>query len=82
MAIPIVVTLSQSLHANVWLCLGAVISSGTFGAHACFYSDATILAAAGSECNNLQHALTQLPYALMAATLASACFLGFGYVMN
>ena len=79
-AVPIVVTLAQALHANVWLALGAVISSGTFGAHACFYSDATILASAGSECNNLDHALTQLPYALMSASLAALCFLACGYM--
>lgn len=79
-AVPIVVSLSQSLQANVWLVLGAVVSSGTFGAHACFYSDATILASAGSECNNLDHALTQLPYALTAASLAALCFLASGYM--
>jgi Na+/H+ antiporter NhaC len=51
-AIPMAIPLAQSMHANIWLCLGSVISAGAFGAHACFYSDATILAASGTECNN------------------------------
>ncbi|NUQ25990.1 MAG: sodium:proton antiporter [Saprospiraceae bacterium] len=77
-AIPMVVPVAIALDANVWITLGAVISAGTLGAHACFYSDATILTATGTECNNIEHAFTQLPYALMAAGLALVCYLAVG----
>jgi Na+/H+ antiporter NhaC len=73
-----VVPVAIALDANVWITLGAVISAGTLGAHACFYSDATILTATGTECNNIEHAFTQLPYALMAAGLALVCYLAVG----
>lgn len=78
-AIPLIVPVAQALGANVWLALGAVISAGSFGAHACFYSDATLLASAGAECDNVQHAITQLPYALISACVAAIAFLLFGF---
>ena len=42
-AVSIVVPLAIALDANVLLALGAVVSGGVFGSHACFYSDATVL---------------------------------------
>jgi Na+/H+ antiporter NhaC len=78
-ALPIVVPLAQQLGVDTWLATGAVISAGAFGSHACFYSDATILASAACGCNNIQHALTQLPYVLVAAALAAAMFLAMGF---
>ena len=80
-AIPMVVPVATSLGANVWMVLGAVISAGTLGAHACFYSDATILTATGTECNNIEHAFTQLPYAMIAAGLAVVCYLIVGWMI-
>ena len=81
-AIPMAIPLAQSMHANIWLCLGSVISAGAFGAHACFYSDATILAASGTECNNYQHAITQLPFALISFTIACILYVIMGYTIH
>lgn len=80
-AIPMVVALSQQMGVNSWLAIGAVISAGAFGAHACFYSDATILAAQGTECNNYEHAITQLPFALISFILCCAVYIALGYIM-
>lgn len=80
-AIPLVVSLSQQMGTNVWLCIGAVVSAGAFGAHACFYSDATILAAQGTECNNYEHAITQLPFALISFTISCIVYVILGYTM-
>ena len=41
--------------------IGATLSASTFGSHACFYSDATVLTAQASGCTPMQHALTQIP---------------------
>jgi Na+/H+ antiporter NhaC len=79
-AIPLVVPVAQALGCNVWVALGAVISAGSFGAHACFYSDATLLASAGAGCDNVQHALTQLPYALISAAVSALVFLAIGFM--
>jgi tetracycline resistance efflux pump len=78
-AIPLVIPLAATLHCNVWLCIGAVVSAGAFGAHACFYSDATILAAQGAECNNYEHGITQLPFALISFALSCVAYVAMGY---
>lgn len=73
-SIPIVMPLAQSVGAETPLVIGALLSASSFGSQACFYSDSTVLAAQGSECNLVSHGLTQLPYALLAAAIA---FIGF-----
>jgi Na+/H+ antiporter NhaC len=75
LVMPIVATLTQSLGADPALVIGATISASTFGSHACFYSDATVLTAKATGCTPLQHALTQFPYALLAAGLAVVGYL-------
>ena len=45
------------------LVIGATLSASTFGSHACFYSDATVLTAQATGYTPMQHALTQIPYA-------------------
>jgi tetracycline resistance efflux pump len=72
--IPIVMPLAQSVGADIPLVIGALLSASSFGSQACFYSDSTVLAAQGSGCDLVSHAVTQLPYTLIAAALA---FMGF-----
>ncbi|OHU87761.1 MULTISPECIES: Na+/H+ antiporter NhaC family protein [Pseudoalteromonas] len=72
--IPIVMPLAVAVEANTALVIGALLSASSFGSQACFYSDSTVLAAQGSGCNLISHAVTQLPYALIAAVIA---FIGF-----
>jgi len=74
-AIPIVLPLGDAVGAEMPLVIGALISASAFGSHTCFYGDSTVLAARGSGCGVVEHALTQLPYALFAAGLAAAGFL-------
>ena len=77
--LPIVVALGRGLDADMTLLVGATLSASTFGSHACFYSDATVLTAQATGCTPLQHALTQLPYALVAAAIALSAYLVIGY---
>jgi Na+/H+ antiporter NhaC len=77
--LPIVASLGRDLGADMTLLIGATLSASTFGSHACFYSDATVLTAQATGCTPLQHALTQLPYALIAAALAALGYLWIGY---
>ncbi|MFQ6370952.1 Na+/H+ antiporter NhaC family protein [Shewanella sp. YIC-542] len=72
--IPIVMPLAISVGADIPLVIGALLSASSFGSQACFYSDSTVLAAQGSGCNLVSHAVTQLPYALITAVIA---FFGF-----
>lgn len=74
-SIPIVMPLATAVDANIPLVIGALLSASSFGSQACFYSDSTVLAAQGSGCNLISHAVTQLPYTLIAAALAIIGFL-------
>ena len=79
-AMPIVLPLAASVDAHMPLVIGALISASAFGSHACFYGDSTVLSAQGSGCTPMAHALTQLPYSLIAAGLATLVFLAAGYL--
>ena len=74
-AVPIVLPLANAVGAEMPLVIGALISASAFGSHACFYGDSTVLASRGAGCGVVEHALTQLPYALAAAVLAAGGFL-------
>ena len=53
-----------------------------FGSHTCFYGDSTVLSAHGNGCGTIDHALTQLPYALLAAGAVSVAFIIAGYALG
>jgi Na+/H+ antiporter NhaC len=73
-ALPIIAELTRETGADMALIIGATLSASTFGSHACLYSDATVLTAQSCGTTSLQHALTQLPFALFAAALSLAGF--------
>lgn len=79
-SLPIIIPLAQSIGVDIWLSIGAVISAGAFGSHACFYGDATVLSASATQCNNMAHVMTQLPYTLMAGAATSIIYLVLGHV--
>ena len=74
-ALPIVLPLGAELGVDPALTIGAVVSAGAFGSHACFYGDSTVLSATATDVEPLDHALTQLPYILIAAGIALVLFL-------
>ena len=79
---PIVIPLALALDANIGLAIGAVISSGAFGSHSCFYGDSTVLSATGSGCKPIDHSLTQIPYALLTAVISAGIFIILGVVFG
>ncbi len=81
-AIPLVVPLALHFNSNVLLNCGAVVSAGVFGSNACLYSDATVLTAQSTECNNLDHGLSQLPYAGIAFVLSSFVYIILGFTIH
>jgi len=79
--IPIVMPLGVALDVPIPLIIGSVLSASSFGSHACFYTDATVLAAQASGVDTMKHALTQIPYALVAAIIASLAYIVFAFVV-
>jgi Na+/H+ antiporter NhaC len=78
---PIIFPLAAALGANPVLVMGAVVSGGAFGSHACFYGDATVLASTGACIDNMEHTISQLPYVLIASVITVAAYLVCGFVM-
>ena len=67
--------LATSVGADMPMVVGAMISASACGSHACFYGDSTVLSAHGCGCGAVEHALTQLPYVVIAASLAALGYL-------
>lgn len=80
-ALPIVIPLAMNVGANMPLSVGAVLSAGVFGSHICFYSDATVLTSAACGCDNFKHALSQMPFGLLAAGISAVAFGIAGFVV-
>ncbi len=78
-AIPIVIPVAQALDVHMPLVVGALLSASSFGSHACFFSDSSLLASQGAGCSPMSHAFTQFPYAMLGAVLAILSFLVMGY---
>ena len=73
-ALPVIFPLAQAVGADIPLTMGALISAGVFGSHACFFGDATVITSKGAGCTPYSHALTQLPYAAIAAAITTVLF--------
>ena len=76
--IPIAVPIATALGLGVPLMVGAAVSGAIFGDHASPISDTTVVASMASATDHIDHVRTQLPYALVAAGIASVGFLVLG----
>lgn len=72
---PIILPLAFSIGADPMLTMGAILSGAVLGSHACFYSDATVLTSSCCKLQNMDHALSQMPYAMIAAVLSAGGYL-------
>jgi len=79
--IPIAIPIATTLGLPVPLFLGAAISGAIFGDHASPISDTTVVASMASATDHIDHVRTQLPYALIAAAIATTGFLVLGLTM-
>ena len=75
---PIGVALATAMDANVFMVCAAIFSGAAFGSHACFYADAAILIGKATDIRPYDHAITQLPYCILAAVLSTIGFLIVG----
>lgn len=79
--LPIAIPLAVGLDVPVALAMGAVISGGVFGDHCSPISDTTIISSMASGCSVQEHVTTQLPYALISATVSLLLFIGVGLLI-
>ena len=78
---PIIMPLCFSLGANPLVTMGAIISGAVLGSHACFYSSATVLTSSCCKIQNMDHALSQLPYAALTAALSTISYIICGFIL-
>jgi Na+/H+ antiporter NhaC len=72
--IPLAVQIALSMELSVPMFLAAVLSGSVFGDHASPISDTTVVSSMASATDHIDHVRTQLPYALMAAGVATVLF--------
>lgn len=78
--VPILVPIAYAVDPSmVFVVLGAVLAGSVFGDHSSPISDTSVLSAASSGCPVMEHAATQLPYALLTAFAAGAGYLASGF---
>lgn len=81
--LPIAGDIAAATDITILLALmAAVLAGSVFGDHTSPISDTTILSSTGAGCNHIDHVLTQLPYALLAAGMAIIGFLIIGFTGN
>ena len=80
-AIPLIIPLAAHFDSNILLNIGAVVSAGAAGSNACLYSDCNVLTSQSTECNNLDHGLSQLPYAGIAFLISCIIYTILGYTI-
>lgn len=62
--------------------MAAVLAGSVFGDHCSPISDTTILSSTGAGCNHIDHVMTQLPYAVLAAVISSIGYIVMGLTSN
>lgn len=78
---PIALPMAAAMGADVYVTIGAVVSSGIFGNHCSPIADTSILSAMTSGLDLMSHIKTQMPYALFCAALATVMFVIVGHVI-
>lgn len=76
--IPIAIPIATTLGLPVPMLLGAAIAGAIFGDHASPISDTTVVASMASATDHIDHVRTQLPYALLAASISAVAYIIVG----
>ncbi|MDY0393185.1 Na+/H+ antiporter NhaC family protein [Virgibacillus halophilus] len=78
--LPIAVQISAVTDINLLIpTLSAVLAGSVFGDHCTPISDTTILSSTGAGAHHIDHVITQLPYAFIAAFSSAVGYLVVGF---
>jgi tetracycline resistance efflux pump len=78
--LPIAADMAMGSDSTMMLpMLAAVLSGAVFGDHCSPISDTTILSSTGASCHHIDHVVTQLPYALIAAFISLVGYTVLGF---
>ncbi|MGF2617655.1 Na+/H+ antiporter NhaC family protein [Rossellomorea vietnamensis] len=77
--LPIAGEIAAATDVSILLpAMAAVLAGAVFGDHCSPISDTSILSSTGAGSNHIDHVITQLPYAITGAVIASVGFLALG----
>ncbi len=79
LAVPLAAAFNEGdITVSISLAVSAVLGGAVFGDHCSPISDTTIVSSMASGCDHIEHVRTQLPYALLAGTVALLLYLALG----
>lgn len=78
---PLGIMLAAHAHANIYLVIGAVFASGTFGAFASPLSDNTVTLCTILDLPVMEYAKSKLVPSLIAAGIACVLFVAFSFIL-
>ncbi|WP_042345316.1 Na+/H+ antiporter NhaC family protein [Bacillus massiliigorillae] len=77
--LPIAAQIAEATDPSLmFFLMSAVLSGSLFGDHTSPVSDTTTVASAAAGCSQIDHVVTQLPYALICASITAISFLLLG----
>lgn len=76
---PVAVPLAHGIGAPLAPSIGAILTGALFGDHCSPISDTTVMSSMFAACDHADHVNTQIPYAVLAAVVATGLFLLAGY---
>jgi Na+/H+ antiporter NhaC len=79
---PVAVPLAASLGAPFDITIAAILTGSLFGDHCSPISDTTVLSSMFAASDHVDHVNTQIPYALLAGSIATVLFLAAGMGIN
>ncbi len=81
--IPIVVSLFETTDPQMMvIAISACMAGSVCGDHCSPISDTTIMASAGAKCKHVKHVSTQLPYALLVASISFIMYILVAFIRN
>ncbi|MGA1543665.1 MAG: Na+/H+ antiporter NhaC family protein [Saprospiraceae bacterium] len=76
----IAIPMAESMQADPYMTIAAVLGGGVFGDHCSPISDTTILSSMASASDHIDHVKTQLPYASIAGVITAAIYFFAGII--
>lgn len=78
---PIMLPLAESLDANLYVTIGAVIAGAAAGSSTCFFGDSVTLSCSISQIRNNDFLRTGLPMVIPPIIVTIILYLIFGFVL-
>lgn len=75
---PVAIPLAHNLGAPMAVTIGAILTGSLFGDHCSPISDTTVLSSMFAASDHVDHVNTQIPYAVLAGSIATVLFLVSG----